>query len=155
MQTITKLFSIFALSLMFSACQPQSPAFTDQNGQPLDLVEHWLVINYWATWCKPCRKEVAELNQLHQSLTQQPIKIIGVNFDQLEGDALIEASNSLGIHFPVLSQDPAKHFSLPNSQGLPVTYIVNPQGKLAATLLGEQTAPSINQRLQKLGAIQK
>lgn len=153
MQTIIKLFSIFALSLLLSACQPQPPAFIDQNGQPLDLAEHWLVINYWATWCKPCRKEVPELNQLHQSLTQQPIKILGVNFDQLKGDALVEASDSLGIHFPVLSQDPAKHFSLPSSQGLPVTHIVNPQGTLAATLLGEQTEQSIRQRLLKLGAI--
>jgi len=121
----------------------------------MQLTEHWLVINYWATWCKPCRKEVPELNQLHQSLSQQPVKIIGVNFDGLEGAALIEASESLGIDFPIFSQDPAKHFSLPSSQGLPVTYIINPQGKLAATLLGEQTAQSINQRLQKLGAIQK
>lgn len=149
----TRLLALLVLCLLTSSCQPPEKHFTDQYDQPITLSEHWLVINYWATWCKPCRKEVPELNQLHNSLKQQNIQVVGVNYDQLKGNTLIEASNTLGISFPVLAQDPASAFALPSSQGLPVTHIVNPSGKYVATLLGEQTAASVHNRLVQLGAL--
>lgn len=127
--------------------------FTDQYGQQLFLDNNWLVINYWATWCKPCRQEVPELNLLQQELTQQSIQVLGVNFDKLEGNALISASKSLDIRFPVLAEDPAARFNLPAGRGLPFTHIVDNNGKLAATLLGEQSRQNILNKLQQLGAL--
>ncbi|MBX9914381.1 MAG: TlpA family protein disulfide reductase [Pseudomonadaceae bacterium] len=125
----------------------------DQYGRKVtaeQLEGQWLVINYWAQWCGPCRAEVAELNTLAQQLSVPPVLVLGVNFDQLQGDQLSQASTALGIQYRVLAQDPAERWQLPRSEVLPVTYIIDGQGKLRERLLGEQTAAGLTARLVQL-----
>lgn len=125
----------------------------DQHGQKV-AAEHlegqWLVINYWAEWCAPCRKEVPELNALADQLEGESVRVLGVNFDGLQDEALAKASDALGIGYRVLAEDPASRFQLPRSEVLPVTYIVDDQGKLRERLLGEQTAAGLKLRLREL-----
>ncbi len=125
----------------------------DQYGRKLtaeQLEGQWLVINYWAQWCGPCRAEVAELNKLAQQVSVPPVLVLGVNFDQLQGSQLSQASSALGINYRVLAQDPAARWQLPRSEVLPVTYIIDAQGKLRERLLGEQTAAGLSARLAQL-----
>ena len=110
-----------------------------------------IVVNLWATWCAPCRKEVPELNALHHKLSAQGVRVLGVNYDQLQGEDLLADSQQLGIEFPVLSSDPAARFKLPETRGLPATYIINQQGELVDQLQGEQTQQSIFDALRKAG----
>lgn len=145
---------IFALICILTACGQAESLGTDQHGVPIPtalVAEHWLVINYWAVWCGPCRKEVPELNALHHALHSQGVRVFGVNYDQLEGEALLADSQQLGIEFPVLSADPATHFNLPETHGLPATYIINRQGELVGQLRGEQTQQSILDALRQAG----
>lgn len=135
------------------ACSQPPPPLVDQHGQALETQGRWLLINYWATWCAPCRKEVPALNQLQHELSDQPVLILGVNYDQLSGEALVQASASMGIDFAVLANDPAAQFDLPRSQGLPVTFLVNPKGEVAARLLGEQDQQSLLKKLRELQVI--
>lgn len=126
---------------------------TDQNGQKVasDKVDkHWLVINYWAEWCGPCRVEIPELNHLAEQLKDQKVSVFGVNFDNLQGEELKTASNALGIKFTVLAQDPAALYDLPPSEALPVTYIIDDKGKMREQLLGEQTAAGVMAKLKAL-----
>jgi len=126
---------------------------TDQNGQKIasDRVDnHWLVVNYWAEWCGPCRTEIPELNKLSEQLSGQKVSVFGVNFDNLQGDDLKNASNALGIKFTVLAQDPAEQYDLPRSEALPVTYIIDDKGKVREQLMGEQTAAGVAQKLAEL-----
>lgn len=139
---------------MLTACGQAESLGTDQYGAPIAesrLAEQWLVINYWAVWCAPCRKEVPELNALHHQLRDQGVQVLGVNYDQLQGEELLEDSQQLGIVFSVLSIDPALRFKLPETRGLPATYIVNPQGQLVSQLRGEQTQEGILQALREAG----
>lgn len=141
--------------LLLSACkQTAAPALTDATGQPL-ATNHWLLINYWATWCKPCRHEIPEFNTLHQQLAEQPLLVLGYNFDQLEGDALLSASKQLDIQFPLLSNNSLHQLELPAVSGIPVTFLVNPQGQLIARLTGEQTRDSLMQALHQHGVLQQ
>lgn len=124
----------------------------DQYGRKVAverLEGQWLVINYWAQWCAPCRTEIPELNALDK---QQAAQVLGVNFDALQGDKLSQAAQDMGIAFTVLAQDPAERYQLPRSEVLPVTYIVDDQGRLRERLLGEQTAASLSARLAALKA---
>lgn len=126
---------------------------TDQNGRTVaakDLDKRWLVVNYWAEWCGPCRTEIPELNALAQAVQPQGVSVVGVNFDNVQGDELKKAVQALGIKFTVLAQDPAERFDLPRSEALPVTYIIDDQGKVREQLMGEQTAAGITARLQAL-----
>src|SRR3546814_7187463 len=52
------------------------------------LEGQWLVINYWAEWCAPCRTEIPELNALDKQLKSQSASVLGVNFDGLRGSEL-------------------------------------------------------------------
>ena len=125
----------------------------DQHGQKVAaerLEGQWLVINYWAEWCAPCRSEIPELNTLAEQLSGQPISVLGVNFDGLQGAELSKAAQALGIEFTVLAQDPAPRFGLPRAEVLPVTFIVDGQGRMRERLLGEQTAAGLRARLTTL-----
>ncbi|KQB54952.1 peroxiredoxin [Pseudomonas endophytica] len=114
------------------------------------LDKHWKVVNYWAEWCGPCRVEIPELNALETQLQAQSVELFGVNYDGLQGKELSDASNAMGITFTVLAQDPADIFDLPRSEALPVTYIIDDNGKVRAQMLGEQTAEGILAKLKDL-----
>ncbi len=125
----------------------------DQNGKVVaaqQLDDQWLVVNYWAEWCGPCRTEVPQLNSLAEQLQGQGVAVLGVNFDNLQGADLKQAADKLGIRFTVLATDPASRFDLPQSEGLPVTYIIDIKGKVRDQLIGEQTAAGIQARLKVL-----
>ncbi|KPC33025.1 Peroxiredoxin [Pseudomonas syringae pv. cilantro] len=138
-------------SLLLSGCGVDLG--TDQDGQKVAserIKGHWLVVNYWAEWCGPCRTEVPEFNALSEQLKDKKVTVLGVNFDNLQGDELKNAANALGIKFTVLAQDPAEQYSLPPSEALPVTYIIDDKGKMREQLLGEQSAATVIQKLNAL-----
>ena len=138
-------------SLLLSGCGVDLGV--DQNGQKVAserIDGHWLVVNYWAEWCGPCRIEIPELNALEKQLQGQSVGVFGVNFDGLQGKELSDASTAMGITFTVLAQDPAEHFDLPRSEALPVTYIIDEKGKVRAQLLGEQTAAGVLAKIKEL-----
>ncbi|WP_394354734.1 TlpA family protein disulfide reductase [Aquipseudomonas alcaligenes] len=127
----------------------------DQHGQkvPAEQLEgQWLVINYWAEWCGPCRTEIPELNRLDDQLQGRHGRVLGVNYDALQGEDLAEAARSLGIRFTVLAQDPAQHLELARSDVLPTTFIIDASGRLRERLVGEQTAAGLQARLAQLQA---
>lgn len=141
-------------SLLLSGCG--NDYGVDQHGQKVAaerLDTQWKVVNYWAEWCGPCRIEIPELNALAEQLKGQPVEVFGVNFDGMQGAELTQASEALGIRFTVLAQDPAERYELPRSEALPVTYLIDPQGKVREQLLGEQTAAGLTLKLKQLQAV--
>lgn len=125
----------------------------DQHGRKVtaeQLEGQWLVINYWAEWCAPCRTEIPELNRLSEQLAGRATRVLGVNFDALQGEALRRAADGFGIRFSVLAQDPAARYRLPRNEVLPVTYIIDSQGQVRERLVGEQTAAGLLARLGEL-----
>ncbi|TXI99334.1 MAG: TlpA family protein disulfide reductase [Aquabacterium sp.] len=145
LQTIVMI----AGSLWLAACGEDYG--TDQHGRMVSaaqLQDRWLVINYWAEWCGPCRKEVPELNTLAASRTD--LVVLGVNYDGLQGEELLKASEQLGIRYSVLAIDPAERLKLPRSDALPSTYLIDPEGRVRDQLLGEQTSTGLQARLAQL-----
>lgn len=144
LQTIVMI----ACSLWLAACGEDYG--TDQHGRMVSaaqLQDRWLVINYWAEWCGPCRTEIPQLNRLEAELGGNGARVIGVNFDGLQGDKLAQVADAFEIRFTVLAQDPAARLQLPRNDVLPVTYIIDADGRLRERLVGEQTAAGLQARL--------
>jgi len=123
----------------------------DQHGRKVpaeQLDGQWLVINYWAEWCGPCRTEIPQLNTLAASRTD--LAVLGVNYDGLQGEDLRQAAEQLGIRYSVLELDPAERLALPRSDALPSTYLVDTQGRVRDQLFGEQTSAGLQARLAQL-----
>ncbi|MBO6811654.1 MULTISPECIES: TlpA family protein disulfide reductase [Marinobacter] len=96
----------------------------------------WVLVNYWAEWCKPCLEEIPELNELDKA---PDITVLGVNFDGVRGDALVELGERMGIEFTMLADDPGPGFGWKLPVALPATFLVNPDGDLVETRFGPQT----------------
>ena len=101
--------------------------------------DSWTVVNYWAVWCKPCREEIPELNELNKDAD---IQVLGVNFDRKTGDALAIDSRTLGLEFTNID-DPSQSLGVERPSVLPTTFVINPEGKIEAVLVGPQTAATI------------
>lgn len=151
LQSVIRIVVLLVAGVVLAGCGDDFGV--DQHGRKVAaerLEGQWLVINYWAEWCGPCRSEIPELNALAPELEKQSVGVFGVNFDGLQGDELAKAAQALDIQFTVLAKDPAERYGLPPSDALPVTYIVDGQGKVRERLLGEQTAEGLKARLSAL-----
>ncbi|MEZ2744476.1 TlpA family protein disulfide reductase [Halopseudomonas bauzanensis] len=105
-----------------------------------DLQDRWMVVNYWAEWCAPCRHELPEFN----SLAKNPdIVVFGINYDGVSGDELQALADEMDIEFAVMGQDFVDSFGLERPQVLPTTYVFNPEGELLHSLAGPQTEETL------------
>ncbi len=118
---------------------------TDTGSQPRleELRGQWVVINYWAQWCKPCIEEIPQLNALDAQYAQ--VTVVGVNYDGASGAELEQQRLKLGVAFASLEADPATQLGTTKPVVLPTTLILNPAGQLVATLIGPQTLESLAQ----------
>src|SRR3989338_7882721 len=100
----------------------------------------WVFINFWASWCQPCRDEIPELNEFYQAHSKQgKVALFGVNFDSLPIGRQQLLIKELDIRYPALQNNTAHNLRLGHIGGVPVTFVYNPQGELAQTLYGPQT----------------
>lgn len=119
-------------------CQP-TPSLQFASGGGASWEQYrgrWVVVNYWAEWCKPCLKELPELNELSE---HPEVEVLGVNFDALESAELKAAIEKFNIHFPVLTSAPTDVMQHAMPSVLPTTYVYDPDGVLQHTLIGPQT----------------
>ena len=136
---------ILAAVLSLLGCTKHDPGTTLSSLERLQ--GQWVVINYWAQWCAPCIKEIPELNRLDQEYTG--VTVVGVNYDGTNGEELELQRQKLGVTFASLESDPAAQLGIPRPVVLPTTFILDPTGRLVATLIGPQTLASLVQATQQ------
>ena len=146
-QSLSRCVVGFGLVIFLSACAKADFVDADGNGYSLaNLHGKYVFVNYWATWCAPCIKEIPELNKLSREHADDLI-ILGVDFDQAEGEELKKQIAKMGITFPVFASDPSKMLGVEIPQVLPTTYVFDREGKFKATLVGPQTEASLLARI--------
>ena len=143
-----KRLAVLALIMGLAACeQPSLPLADGGSVQLDDWSGRWIVVNYWAEWCAPCRDEIPELNELHHDGVDSGVVVVGVNYDRLALAPLQEVSERMGIAFPVLVNDPREIWGYELPQVLPTTVIIAPDGTVHRELVGPQTLETISASL--------
>lgn len=136
------LAAVAVVTLALAGCGEER--WLDHRGSPVtqaNLDDRWVVVNYWAEWCAPCLHELPEFNRLAEG--NPHVLVLGVNYDGISGEELLELSDRMGIEFAVMGQDFEQSLNLERPQVLPTTYIFDPQGELQHSLPGPQTEESL------------
>lgn len=142
-----KKLLLTSLFLLGCAAERSSEyAILDGGSVDLQAPKKLVLINYWAIWCAPCRKEIPEFNQLQAEHGDQ-VSIYAVNFDGSQGDLLRSEMAKLGIEFPSLVVDPRAMWGLEPVQVLPETLVIGPDGELLQRLIGPQTLETLESLL--------
>ncbi|GAB5450714.1 MAG: TlpA disulfide reductase family protein [Halioglobus sp.] len=134
------------LSLLLLACSERQPAETASSLE--QARGQWVLVNYWAQWCKPCIEEIPELN--HFNRERSDVTVLGVNFEGATGPALAEQEEKLGVAFATVA-DPSAELGIARPVVLPTTLLVDPRGNYVDSLIGPQTAKSLAQAIDAAG----
>ena len=103
------------------------------------------LVNFWASWCKPCQQEAPELKRFDQTLGNRA-NLVGVDWNDTPSNAMKFIADS-GWQYPIL-RDPSQHVGYAYGlNGLPTTFVLNAQGEIVETLQGPQTAAKLRQAL--------
>lgn len=139
MQRIFISLLFMVLAAMGTQARAVDYVLPDINGRMQSMDQYrgkWVIVNYWATWCGTCRKELPDLIALHEKFKSQDVVVVGVNFEVIEAPALAAFVKAAGINYPVWRSAPVKQTPLGSVPALPVTYIVNPEGVTVAGEIG-------------------
>ena len=106
-----------------------------------------IMINFWATWCGPCRKEIPELVKLKNKYGDQGFEIIGVALDD-EGFEVVEPFlKQFDINYTIVADDYSYGNELGGIYMVPTTYLVDKEGKIIFRKIGEITVENIESKI--------
>ena len=115
---------------------------------PTDRV---LFVNFWASWCRPCRQEAPELARFASGLRRTRGILVGVDVNDQPREAL-GFLRRFGLHGSQVRDPHANLVAAYRLLGLPTTVVIDGNGKIAARLLGPQTAESLRDVLRRVRA---
>ena len=142
----TAALTIFALTAaVTAACTPErtearpeaqaetAPDFSlaDLQGQTVTLADYRgkvLFLNFWATWCPPCRREIPDFIEAYKELKGEGLEILGISVDEAAAPALLDWTRKNGINYPIALATPEIVEAYRPGEFIPATIVIDRKG---------------------------
>ena len=144
---IVSLFAaLLAVAVLAGCSTPASPAsdvpqfsFSSLEGKTVamkDLGNKVVIVDFWATWCGPCREEIPHLNELYSELKGKGLEIVGISMDTDGTDGVKDFAREFRIQYPIVMGDEKVAESFGGIIGLPTTFVIDRNGRIAKKYIG-------------------
>lgn len=147
---MSRLLAIFLAAFVW-AQSAQAFTLVDSKGKTHTLAQYkgkWVLVNFWATWCPPCLEEIPDLNALHEN-KKNNLVVLGVAMDYTDPQTVLQFADQMMVSYPIILGDPKAAAQIGAINGLPTTYLYNPQGKMVAYNVGALTRQAVENYIHK------
>jgi thiol-disulfide isomerase/thioredoxin len=125
----------------------------ESNGKSMklsDLRGKAIVLNFWATWCEPCKIEMPWLVDLQKKYGAQGLQIVGVAMDDTEDTTIVSFAHKMGVNYPILKGTEKVADLYGGIQGLPELFFIDRSGNIVEHDLGLRGADVIESSIKKI-----
>jgi thiol-disulfide isomerase/thioredoxin len=142
-----------------AACRDESPrclpklTYVDTKGQPWPpdaLANKVVVVNVWATWCRPCAAEIPDLAQVYGRYKDRGVVMLGLLSDDVDDTELARFATAYGINYPIVFMDEELARAFDHPQALPTTFIYDRRGHMVYGRPGMVSASQLESKLDEL-----
>ena len=144
---VTLVVTLIAPSVV---AEPLEFELKDVDGKTVKLSDYrgrWVIINFWATWCPPCIRELPELIAFQAAYPQHVV--LGINFEEIDASEAKAFAKSQAINYPVLKVGDKPLIPFEPLRGLPTTAVVSPEGEMLANHAGPITRAMLEQFIDR------
>jgi thiol-disulfide isomerase/thioredoxin len=127
--------------LSFSLTDTKGVMFTEKNTRG-----KYLVINFWATWCTPCLKEIPAFVKFYKENSDH-VEILGLDFEPVDLEIINDYVGRFSINYPIVlynEDNDSEYSNFGEIIGMPTTQIYSPEGELLHTFMGEITIDDLS-----------
>jgi thiol-disulfide isomerase/thioredoxin len=158
---MTLLRTIFAVTVITFAAlsvlgqKAQAPQFElkDVNGRIVRLSNYQgkvVLINFWATWCPPCRAEMPELVRLQREHAKQGLQVIGITYPPERKDRVRRFARSLKVNYPIILGTRQIKARFSSDETLPLTIVIDRGGKVTDIISGILLREEFDEKIKPL-----
>lgn len=155
-----RIAAIFIIALSFgliteATAQKKAPNFSLKtgDGKIYELVQSKgkvVIVNFWATWCSPCRKEIPDFIEVYKMYKDQGLEIVGVSLDKGGWEKVNPFVKQNNINYPVVLDNGTVAATFGKIQFIPTTFIIDPSGNIVDEHTGVMTKAMLEAKIKPL-----